>query len=76
MKDNGIRRQKVLLNPTLVLYFGRYKSSKVCTKSVWNFQLVLSSLSLYPEATSRKVTWPLGTVIWTRTRSNSTEDAV
>ena len=64
-KDNGIRRQKVLLNPTLVLYFENYASSNMSTKSVRSFQLDLSWLSLYPEATSRKVTLPLGTVICT-----------
>ena len=40
MKDNGICRQNACLNPSLVLYFGNYESSKVSTKSVRNFQLV------------------------------------
>ena len=43
-KDHGIRRQKLLLNPSLVLYFGNYGSSNLRTKSVRNFQLVLSCL--------------------------------
>ena len=44
MKDPEIRRQKVFLNPSLVLNFGNYESSNLRTKSVWNFQLVLSWL--------------------------------
>ena len=42
MKDYGKGRQKVLLNPSLVLYFGNYGSSNLHTKSVRNFQLFLS----------------------------------
>ena len=41
-KDNGIHRQEICLNPSLVLYFGNYASSNMRTKSVPNFQLVLS----------------------------------
>ena len=41
-KDREIRRQKVLLNPSVVLYFGSYESSNLLTKSVRNFKLVLS----------------------------------
>ena len=37
-RDNGICR----LNPSLAIYFGNYESSNVRTKSVRNFQLVLS----------------------------------
>ena len=47
-----------------MFYFGNYESSNLRTKSVRNFQLILSGLSLYPEATSRKVTSPFGTVIY------------
>ena len=61
-KDNRMCRQNVHLNPSLVLQFGNYESLSVYTKSVWNFQLVLSWSSLYLEATSRKVKLPLGTV--------------
>ena len=63
MKDNGICRQKLCLNPSLVLYFENFESSNIHTKSVWNFQLVLSWLSMYWETTSQKVKSPLGTVI-------------
>ena len=43
-KDREICRQKVLLNPSLVLYFGSYESSNLRSKSVRNFKLVLSGL--------------------------------
>ena len=67
-KDNGLCRQKVSLNPSLLIYSGNCESSKVRTNSVRNFQLVLSWWVLYQEATSRKVTSPLGTLICTRYR--------
>ena len=54
-----------------MFYFGNYESSNLRTKSVRNFQLILFGLSLYPEATSRKVTSPLGTVICTSRRVTS-----
>ena len=41
-KDNGICRQKVRFNPSLLLDFGNYENSNVRTKSVRNLQLVLS----------------------------------
>ena len=34
-KDRGIRRQKVFFNPTLVLYFRNYESSKAITIARW-----------------------------------------
>ena len=46
MKDYGIRRQKELLNSSLVLYFGNYESSnlrkKICAKLSPSFVLIVS----------------------------------
>ena len=43
MKDNGIRRKKVLLNPTLVLYFRNYESSnKIGNELSASFVLIVS----------------------------------
>ena len=64
-KDNGLCRQRVRLNPSLALYSGNCESSNLHTTSVRNFQLVLYLWSLHPEATSQKLTSPLGTVICT-----------